>query len=101
MEAPILIQSKKLWQLSSGTSWIANGRGEFLVVVDNEDRENEGDLIIAGEDLTPERAAFMIRYTRYSLLRRFIQWTHMCPNNSSNLGQARPSANGRKQPRHI
>ena len=40
-------------------------RGEFLVVVDNEDRENEGDLIIAGEDITPEKAAFMIRYTRY------------------------------------
>ncbi|KAL5036925.1 hypothetical protein RTP6_004438 [Batrachochytrium dendrobatidis] len=38
-------------------------QGEFLVVVDNEDRENEGDLIIAGEDFTPEKAAFMIRYT--------------------------------------
>ena len=36
-----------------------------MVVVDNEDRENEGDLIIAGEMLTPEKAAFMIRYTRY------------------------------------
>ena len=40
-------------------------RGEFLVVVDNEDRENEGDLIIAGQDFTPEKAAFMIRYTRF------------------------------------
>jgi 3,4-dihydroxy-2-butanone 4-phosphate synthase len=40
------------------------GNGEFVVVVDNEDRENEGDLIIAGEKLTPEKAAFMIRYTR-------------------------------------
>ncbi|KAJ3011161.1 hypothetical protein HKX48_006985 [Thoreauomyces humboldtii] len=38
-------------------------RGEFLVVIDNEDRENEGDLVIAGEDLTTEKAAFMIRYT--------------------------------------
>ncbi|KAJ3154838.1 hypothetical protein HDU86_004538 [Geranomyces michiganensis] len=37
--------------------------GEFLVVVDNEDRENEGDLIIAGSDLTPEKCAFLIRYT--------------------------------------
>ncbi|RKO85186.1 3,4-dihydroxy-2-butanone 4-phosphate synthase, partial [Blyttiomyces helicus] len=37
--------------------------GKFVVVVDNEDRENEGDLIIAGEHLTPEKAAFMIRYT--------------------------------------
>ena len=38
-------------------------RGEFVVAVDNEDRENEGDLIIPGQDLTPEKAAFMIRYT--------------------------------------
>ncbi|KAJ3190816.1 hypothetical protein HK101_008342 [Irineochytrium annulatum] len=37
--------------------------GEFLIVVDNEDRENEGDLIIAGEHATPEKMAFMIRYT--------------------------------------
>jgi hypothetical protein len=40
-------------------------KGEFLVVVDNEDRENEGDLVIAAQDFTPEKAAFMIRYTRY------------------------------------
>jgi 3,4-dihydroxy 2-butanone 4-phosphate synthase / GTP cyclohydrolase II len=38
-------------------------RGEFVVVVDDEDRENEGDLIIAAEKMTPEKMAFMIRYT--------------------------------------
>ncbi len=38
-------------------------RGEFVVVVDDEDRENEGDLIIAAERMTPEKMAFMIRYT--------------------------------------
>ncbi|KAJ3286313.1 hypothetical protein HK104_009109 [Borealophlyctis nickersoniae] len=38
-------------------------RGNFIIAVDNEDRENEGDLIIAAEDFTPEKAAFMIRYT--------------------------------------
>ncbi|KAF2456783.1 DHBP synthase RibB-like alpha/beta domain-containing protein [Lineolata rhizophorae] len=38
-------------------------RGEFVVVLDNPDRENEGDLIIAAEDLTTEKMAFMIRYT--------------------------------------
>lgn len=37
--------------------------GNFVIAVDNEDRENEGDLIIAGQDLTPEKMAFMIRYT--------------------------------------
>jgi len=41
----------------------ALARGEFLVVVDNEDRENEGDLILAGEHVTPEKIAFMVRYT--------------------------------------
>ena len=41
----------------------AFGRGEFLVVVDDEDRENEGDLIIAGDAMTEEKMAFMIRHT--------------------------------------
>jgi 3,4-dihydroxy 2-butanone 4-phosphate synthase/GTP cyclohydrolase II len=38
-------------------------RGELVVVVDDEDRENEGDLIMAAEQMTPEKMAFMIRYT--------------------------------------
>ena len=37
--------------------------GEFVVVVDDEDRENEGDLIIAAEMITPEKMGFMVRYT--------------------------------------
>jgi len=37
--------------------------GEFLVVVDDEDRENEGDLIIAGDAIDEEKMAFMIRHT--------------------------------------
>ncbi|HUG75147.1 MAG TPA: bifunctional 3,4-dihydroxy-2-butanone-4-phosphate synthase/GTP cyclohydrolase II [Acidimicrobiia bacterium] len=38
-------------------------RGEFVVVVDDADRENEGDLILAAEAATPERIAFMVRHT--------------------------------------
>jgi 3,4-dihydroxy 2-butanone 4-phosphate synthase len=38
-------------------------RGEFIVVLDDQNRENEGDLIIAAEDLTTEKMAFMVRYT--------------------------------------
>lgn len=38
-------------------------RGEFLVVMDNEDRENEGDLIMPAEMATEESLAFMIRYS--------------------------------------
>ena len=35
-------------------------KGEFLIVVDDEDRENEGDLIIAAEKITPEKVNFML-----------------------------------------
>ena len=37
--------------------------GEFVIVVDDEDRENEGDLIIAAECVTAESMAFMVKYT--------------------------------------
>ena len=42
----------------------AFGRGEFLVVADDEGRENEGDLIIAGSEVSTEKMAWMIRHTR-------------------------------------
>ncbi len=41
----------------------AVGRGEVVVVVDDEDRENEGDLIMAAEFATPEKIAFFVRHT--------------------------------------
>mmetsp|Transcript_24036 Transcript_24036/g.55298 ORF Transcript_24036/g.55298 Transcript_24036/m.55298 type:complete len:567 (+) Transcript_24036:122-1822(+) len=41
----------------------AIGKGEVVVVTDDEDRENEGDLIMAAELATPEAIAFFIRYT--------------------------------------
>jgi len=37
--------------------------GRMVVIMDDEDRENEGDLIMAAERTTPEAVAFMIRYT--------------------------------------
>jgi 3,4-dihydroxy 2-butanone 4-phosphate synthase / GTP cyclohydrolase II len=37
--------------------------GEMIIVVDDEDRENEGDLVMAAEKATPEQVAFMIRHT--------------------------------------
>ncbi|MDR2622569.1 MAG: bifunctional 3,4-dihydroxy-2-butanone-4-phosphate synthase/GTP cyclohydrolase II, partial [Dysgonamonadaceae bacterium] len=36
--------------------------GKFLIVVDDEDRENEGDFIIAAEKITPEKVNFMMTY---------------------------------------
>jgi len=41
----------------------AVARGEAVVVLDDEDRENEGDLILAAQHATPEALAFMVRYT--------------------------------------
>lgn len=41
----------------------AIARGEFVIVVDDEDRENEGDLIMAAQHVTPEAMGFMIRHT--------------------------------------
>ena len=41
----------------------AIGRGEIVVVVDDEDRENEGDLIMAAEFATPAKIAFFVRHT--------------------------------------
>lgn len=38
--------------------------GKFLIVVDDEDRENEGDFIIAAEKVTPEKINFMLKYGR-------------------------------------
>jgi len=38
-------------------------RGEFLIVVDDLDRENEGDLMLLADKATPEKVAFMVRYT--------------------------------------
>ena len=41
----------------------AIGRGEMVIMVDDKDRENEGDLIMAAESATPERIGFMLRHT--------------------------------------
>ena len=38
-------------------------RGEIVAVVDDENRENEGDLIMAAEKATPEAIGFIVRYT--------------------------------------
>ncbi|MFT5221887.1 MAG: 3,4-dihydroxy 2-butanone 4-phosphate synthase/GTP cyclohydrolase II, partial [Glaciecola sp.] len=37
--------------------------GRPVVVIDDEDRENEGDLVLAGEHATTEQLAFMIKHT--------------------------------------
>lgn len=51
----------KLDTIDTAISAIQNGG--FIVVVDDEDRENEGDLIIAASDISAEQMAFMIRHS--------------------------------------
>ena len=46
---------------------IRNGR--IIIVVDDEDRENEGDLTVAASKVTPETINFMARYGRGLRLR--------------------------------
>src|SRR5215468_6133775 len=41
----------------------AFGKGEMVIVVDDDDRENEGDLFVAASLCTPEKMAFVIRHT--------------------------------------
>ncbi|MBV9967910.1 MAG: 3,4-dihydroxy-2-butanone-4-phosphate synthase, partial [Alphaproteobacteria bacterium] len=41
----------------------AYARGEIVIVTDDDDRENEGDLILAAVHTTPEKMAFIIRHT--------------------------------------
>ena len=39
-------------------------KGEMVILVDDEDRENEGDLIVSSQYLTPEHINFMITYAK-------------------------------------
>ena len=58
-------EQKKSKMNTQGLSTIEEGiedikAGKILIVVDNEDRENEGDFIVAAEKVTPEIVNFMI-----------------------------------------
>jgi len=39
-------------------------KGKFVILVDDEDRENEGDLVIAAEKVTPQAVNFMAKHGR-------------------------------------
>lgn len=68
-------------------------QGKFVIVVDDEDRENEGDLIIAAELITPEKVNFMLKNARGVLCApvtlsraRELDLPHQVQNNTSVLG---------------
>src|SRR3989338_1324403 len=39
-------------------------KGKFVILSDDKDRENEGDLVVAAEKATPQKINFMIKYAR-------------------------------------
>ena len=67
--------------------------GKFVIVVDDEDRENEGDLIIAAEKITAEDVNFMLKYARGVLCAPItisrcdeLELPHQVQENTSVLG---------------
>ena len=67
--------------------------GKFVIVVDDEDRENEGDLIIAAEKITPEKVNFMLKHARGVLCAPItlsrceeLDLPHQVMDNTSMLG---------------
>src|SRR5437763_10396028 len=70
-------------------------RGSFVIIVDDEDRENEGDLCIAAEKITPEAVNFMAKYGRGLICLALtearcqeLELPLMVENNTSNYGTA-------------
>lgn len=68
-------------------------QGKFVIVVDDEDRENEGDLIIAAEKITPEDVNFMLKNARGVLCApitqercKELELEHQVEDNTSVLG---------------
>lgn len=68
-------------------------QGRFVIVVDDEDRENEGDLIVAAEKITPEQVNFMLKNARGVLCApitmsraRELALDPQVPDNTSVLG---------------
>ena len=67
--------------------------GKFVIVVDDEDRENEGDLIIAAEKITADKVNFMLKYARGVLCAPItlsrseeLDLPHQVADNTSMLG---------------
>ena len=68
-------------------------QGKFVIVVDDEDRENEGDLICAAEKITPEMVNFMLKHARGLLCAPItisrseeLDLPHQVQDNTSLLG---------------
>ena len=68
-------------------------QGKFVIVVDDEDRENEGDFIIAAEKIDADKVNFMLKYARGVLCApltiercKELELPHQVSDNTSALG---------------
>ena len=68
-----MTESVKLDTVDEAIAEIAAGKP--VVVVDDEDRENEGDIIFAAEKATPELMGFLVRYSSGSSAPRSLEQT--------------------------
>ena len=80
-------------------------RGELLVVMDDESRENEGDLLMAAEFATPEKVCTSIHIIHQQQSNHIIgcvhdktnKWYIVCAHDSSSCQTSRPSSHDHKQ----
>ncbi len=94
MEDFKLIHDMEDFKLSSIEDAVKDFKeGKFVIVVDDEDRENEGDLIIAAEKITPEKVNFMLKNARGVLCAPItlsrceeLDLPHQVSDNTSVLG---------------
>ena len=94
--SPIQLNNKNMEQLKLNTIDEALAdfkKGKFVIVVDDEDRENEGDLICAAEKITPEMVNFMLKNARGVLCAPItisrseqLELPHQVQDNTSLLG---------------
>ena len=75
--------------------WSEIRAGRMIVVIDDEDRENEGDLTMAAEKITPEAINFMAKYGRGLVCLAmteerldYLRLGQMSAENTSNFGTA-------------
>ncbi len=89
-------EKEKEWRFHTIEEAIQEIRsGRMIVLVDDEDRENEGDLVMAAEKVTPEAINFMAKYGRGLICLTLtaeraeeLQLTPMAPENTATFGTA-------------
>jgi len=89
----LIAQALKFSEIEESLRELRSGR--MIVIADDEDRENEGDLVIAAEMVTPEVINFMATYARGLICIAMsgerldqLELGPMVPHNTANLGTA-------------